>query len=274
MFSTKLSLLASPFLKWAGGKSQLLPQYEPLFPKSYERYFEPFLGGGAVFFYLSPDRATLADINSELINVYIVVRDSVDDLIKSLRCHINTADYYYQLRSINPHQLDPVERASRFIFLNKTCYNGLYRVNRRGEFNVPFGRYNSPTICDERSLHSASYSLRHALIIAGDFEAIVADARRGDFVYMDPPYHPLNVTSSFTSYAEDGFGKKEQERLARVVRELDARGCLVMVSNSDTSLVRKLYAGLVITEVIARRAINSRGDRRGAISEVVIRNYS
>ncbi|MBC7265329.1 MAG: DNA adenine methylase [Chloroflexi bacterium] len=264
---------ASPFVKWAGGKTQLLIPYAPLFPPTFNRYYEPFLGGGAVFFFLQPPNSFLSDTNEELINAYWVVRDWVEPLIESLRRHVNDRDYYYFIRAQDPAKMTHIERASRLIFLNKTCYNGLYRVNRDGRFNVPFGRYRNPKICDEEGLRAASMALQGTHLRVADFADAVADAQAGDFVYLDPPYHPLNSTSSFTSYAMDDFKESDQRRLAEVYRELDRRGCLLMLSNSYTPLILDLYRGFRIEIVEARRAISSVGHKRGPVREVVVLNY-
>lgn len=272
---TLTRVAASPFVKWAGGKSQLLPQMARFFPDQadFARYFEPFLGGGAVFFHLQPSKALLSDSNAELIEVYRVVRDNVEELIRALGVHRNDPDYFASVRSQQTEHLTPVERASRFIYLNKTCYNGLYRVNSRGQFNVPFGRYKNPRICDSEALRAASMALAATTLEVADFAAALKEAGRSDFVYLDPPYHPLSTTSSFTGYTASGFGEREQRRLASVYREADERGALVMLSNSDTPLVRELYSGFRIVPVLANRAINCRGDRRGPITEVLVLNY-
>ncbi len=266
-------IAAGPFLKWAGGKGQVLKQYSPLFPAAWRTYFEPFLGGGAVFFHLAPNTAVLSDINEDLINAYVVVRDRVDELVAALRVHHNEQDYFYAVRAWKPETLTPVERAARLIFLNRTCFNGLYRVNKKGQFNVPFGRYSNPTICDEAKLRAASLALTGAEIRAADFEAALEGAGAGDFAYLDPPYNPISTTSSFTSYAQEGFGEGEQRRLASVYKRLDNRGVRLMLSNSASSLVRGLYAGFRIIEVTAKRAINAKADRRGPIPELLILNY-
>ena len=267
------SVVAGPFLKWAGGKRQLLQQYSSLFPKTSKKYFEPFLGGGAVFFRLQPSVAVLSDVNEELINCYIVVRDEVEELIQALRVHRNERDYYYSVRAWKPETLTPVQRAARLIFLNRTCFNGLYRVNSKGQFNVPFGRYSNPAICDQTGLTAASLALKRADIYAADFEEALDKAQRGDFAYLDPPYNPLNATSSFTGYAQEGFGEAEQRRLASVYRHMDSRGVLLMLSNSASELVTRLYTGFRLVEVAAKRAINSKAGGRGPIPELVILNY-
>ena len=264
-----------PPVKWAGGKGGLIPQFEPLFPtKPWDLYVEPFVGGGAVFFHLLPRRAVLIDNNEELINFYRVVRDNLEELLVDLRKHENTAEYYYRIRALKPEELTPVERASRFLYLNKTGYNGLWRVNGKGQHNVPFGRYKNPKIVDEPNLRQVSRALAQAEIILGDFSLVLDYARPGTFVYLDPPYHPLSETARFTSYTREGFDENDQRRLADVFRQLDRMGCLVMLSNSDTPFIRDLYATYDIQVVYAKRAINCRGDGRGPITELVIRNYA
>jgi len=267
--------VATPILKWAGGKAGLISQFEPHFPrqKEYKRYFEPFLGGAAVFFYLQPEESFLFDLNAELIEVYTVLRDDVEELISSLEPHYNDRDYFYRIRAQDPSQLTPVERASRFIFLNKTCYNGLYRVNRSGQFNVPFGDYKNPTICDVPRLRSASIALQSAVLKVADFESVLEYAKAHDLLYFDPPYEPLSKTSSFTAYTSGGFGSDDQQRLAQAFRTLDTRGCFLMLSNSNTPLIRELYQGFHIYEINARRAINSKGNGRGLIKELLITNF-
>jgi DNA adenine methylase len=262
-----------PPIKWAGGKSQLLSQFIPLFPERIEYYIEPFLGGGAVFFYLLPSKAVLIDSNEELVNFYKVVQGNLTDLLKDLEKHQNTRDYFYQIRAADVNKMTEVERASRFLYLNKTAYNGLYRVNRKGQFNVPFGNYKKPKIKDEENLKQVSKALQEAEILTGDFELVLKYAQKGAFIYLDPPYHPLSVTASFTSYTSNDFDVEDQKRLAEVFRILDQKGCLVMLSNSDTPLIKELYRGYNITKVYARRAINCKGNKRGVITELVIRNY-
>ncbi len=279
---------AVPFLKWAGGKSQLLAQYDAFFPKGrVKTYFEPFVGSGAVFFHLRgqglAERYCLYDVNGELINVYLAVRDDVEALIALLAAHqaAHRQDgerHYYAARALDrdpawPRNASPVERAARMIYLNKTCYNGLWRVNSKGHFNVPMGRYKNPAILDEGRLRAASLALQGVEIAVQGFEAVVPKAGPGDFVYFDPPYVPLSATANFTSYAADDFGPDDQRRLANVYRELDARGCRVMLSNADTPFVHELYGGFRIEIVQARRAINSRAGGRGMINEVVVLNY-
>lgn len=262
-----------PFLKWAGGKGQLLEQYGPLFPRRFGRYHEPFVGGGAVFFHLHPARATLSDDNSDLIDCLTAVRNDLPAVITALGQHRYEKEYYYAVRAQDPAELPLVERAARMIYLNRTCFNGLYRVNSKGGFNVPFGRYANPTICDAPNLRACARALKRARIERAPFPAVLDRARRGDFVYFDPPYHPLSKTAYFTAYAKGGFREADQRELARVYAELDRRGVLVMLSNSNAPLVRELYKGFRIVQVQATRSINSKGARRGAITELVVLNY-
>ncbi|MCI0393346.1 MAG: DNA adenine methylase [Chloroflexi bacterium] len=269
---------AAPFLKWAGGKSQLLKQYQEYFPGRGQigRYFEPFIGSAAVFFHLQPAQARLSDVNGHLVEAYQVVQKDVDGLIEALRVHQNDKEYYYQVRAQDPAAMEPVERVARLIFLNKTCYNGLYRENGQGKFNVPFGRYKNPTICDEERLRTASKALQGVEICQADFARAVEEAAAGDFIYFDPPYSPLSPTSSFTSYHQYGFSSEEQQRLAETFHCLAQRGCIVMLSNSSTSLVRQLYEGhsYQLIEIQARRSINSKADGRGPVTELLILSQS
>jgi len=262
-----------PFVKWAGGKGQIVEELAGFLPSSYGAYHEPFLGGGALFFHLMPQKAFLSDLNSELVNAFVMVKTNCETLLDSLERHENERDYYYRIRELDPDGLDPVERASRFIYLNKTCYNGLYRVNKQGKFNVPYGRYKNPTYADPVQLRLASESLQGAEIRVADFEAVLEMACAGDFVYFDPPYQPVSATSKFTSYTADAFDEHEQRRLARVFCELDRRGCFAMMSNSDSPLIHQLYSGFRIEKVMARRCINCKGERRGAIPETLVLNY-
>lgn len=275
---------AQPFLKWAGGKGQLLDQYERFFPAAPGgRYFEPFVGSGAVFFHLRRrdlfEAYSLSDSNEELINCFRAVQQNVDALIARLEEHRRQHDkeHYYAVRALDrdPNWKDApsVERAARMIYLNKTCYNGLWRVNSQGHFNVPMGRYKNPDIVNVDRLRAASEALRGVTLDVRSFEDVTGLAQPGDFVYFDPPYHPLSATANFTSYAADDFGPEDQRRLAGVFAELDRKGCRVMLSNSDTDFVRELYHPYRIETVSARRAINSAKRNRGPIREVVVVNY-
>jgi DNA adenine methylase len=264
-----------PFVKWAGGKRQIIPLLKRHLPEGWNKYFEPFLGGGALLFEITPPKAVVSDLNYELINAYRVVKERVEELIEVLKRHRNEKDYYYRVRDLDPDTLDPVERAGRFLYLNKTCYNGLYRVNSRGKFNVPFGFYKNPKICDEDNLRAVSEYLRGSdvKILHCDYRKCLEEARRGDFVYLDPPYDPVSRTSRFTEYLPGGFGEEDQLELARVFRELTERGVLVLLSNSDTPLVRELYGDFYIETVPANRNISCRGDGRKNHRELIIKNY-
>ncbi|MGH7271069.1 MAG: DNA adenine methylase [Polyangiaceae bacterium] len=263
-----------PFLKWAGGKGQLLDQIRPLLPESFARYFEPFVGGAALFFALKPARAALADVNAELVHCYRAIQKDVEAVVRALRRHRYDRDHYYRVRAVEPASLDPARRAARTIFLNKAGFNGLYRVNQSGTFNVPFGRYEDPTLCDAVNLRACALALQGAEIRVRDFEEVTSAARAGDFVYFDPPYVPLSKTAAFTSYSALGFGAGDQERLAKTFRALAQRGVQVMLSNSDTPAVRDLYRGFRIDEVLAARSINSRGAGRGKVGEVIVRSFA
>lgn len=267
--------IATPILKWAGGKTSLLKQFALHFPNptQYERYFEPFVGGAAVFFHLHPPRSYLFDLNAELIELYTLIRDDVESVIQALTPHHNDRDYFEQIRAQDTATLTGAERAARFIFLNRTCYNGLYRVNSKGKFNVPFGRYTNPLICDSDGLRAASRALQGVQLEVNDFETSLAECKAGDFIYFDPPYAPLSATSSFISYTKDGFDTADQRRLADLYRELDRRGCLLMLSNSSAPLIYELYSGFNLYEIAARRNINSRIDGRGLITELLVTNY-
>ncbi|RMG43212.1 MAG: DNA adenine methylase [Candidatus Dadabacteria bacterium] len=269
---------AKPFIKWAGGKSQLLEELINRVPKHFNRYFEPFLGGGALFFALRPVIAHLSDINPELINVYQVVRDNPDLLIEELSKHKYEKIYYYKIRNVDRYETfnnwSNTKRAARLIYLNKTCFNGLYRVNSRGEFNVPFGRHKNPTICDTENLIACSELLQSAEISVKSFELAVKDARADDFVYFDPPYAPLNKTSNFTGYSKNGFDEAMQVKLKETCVELNRKGVKFMLSNSSAAIVLELYKDFNVEFVKASRAINSNAAKRGKINEIIVRNYS
>lgn len=263
---------AAPIVKWAGGKKQLLATLTSRLPRHMERYFEPFSGGAALFFSLQPREAMLLDTNPELVDAYLAVRDELDALIELLQRYRYDKERYYEVRAQSPEGLTRVERAARFLYLNRTCFNGLYRVNRKGQFNVPFGRYQNPRICDVPRLTAAHRALQQADVRQSDFTLVLEYAKRGDFLYFDPPYLPRNQTS-FTSYTAADFSVADHERLAETVRELDRRGCLVMVSNSDNPLVNGLYKGFRVERVQASRQINCQATGRGKIYETLVRNY-
>lgn len=265
---------AAPFLKWAGGKGQLLEPILSRLPETIEgTYCEPFIGGGAVFFELARKkrihRARLSDRNAELVTTYRAVRDEVERVIEALADHVNDEEHYYAVRARDPMTLSPAECAARTIFLNHVGYNGLYRVNASGRFNVPFGRYRNPTICDPDGLRHVSRALAIADLAVADFEETCDRAVAGDVVYLDPPYLPVSKTASFTSYS-GRFDEDEHARLARTFAALVDRGAVVLLSNSDTPLSRKFYQGFKIHTVEATRAINSRGDRRGVVHEILV----
>ncbi len=269
------------FIKWAGGKQQLIEQFEPLFPKEVNTYFEPFVGSGAVAFYViqkfKPKKVLLSDTNEELINAFNIVKSDCNKLILNLKEHkhnhmVKGRSYYDEMRSLDLSKLSKLERAARFIYLNKTCFNGLYRVNSKGKFNVPMGSYKNPDIVQEDKLKKISNILKNVEIKAMPFEKVVDLAKNGDFVYFDPPYYPLNK-SSFTTYTKNNFLDEEQKRLAEVFDKLTEKGCLCMKSNSDTEFIKGLYKKYNIKTVKARRMINCDATKRGEINEVVIMNY-
>ena len=263
-----------PFLKWAGGKARLITQYNQYFPQEYQTYYEPFLGGGAVFFYLHPPASILSDINTELITTYRCVKDSVEELISLLQAHHqqHSQDYYYHVRA-SPGGTD-LQQAARFIYLNKTCFNGLYRVNSQGKFNVPLGKYKNPNICPEDILRGASAALNTAQIKQADFTDVLNYATSSnDFVYFDPPYYPVSATSYFTAYSHYCFGETQQVQLRDIFVELAGRGVKVMLSNSDCDFIRQLYTGFQIYRISASRSINSNPKKRGQITEVLVTSY-
>lgn len=273
--------LAQPFLKWAGGKRQLLPEIRKYVPKKINTYYEPFIGAGAVLFDIQPKKAVINDVNKELVNVYNVIKNNVDELIEDLQKHENESEYFYAIRDLDRQpeykELSPVERASRIIYLNKTCFNGLFRVNSQGQFNVPFGKYKNPQIVNEivvRAVHNF-FSTNEITILNGDFGTAVETAKKGDFVYFDPPYDPVSDTSSFTGYSLDGFNRDDQIRLRDLCVELDKRGCKFLLSNSATDFIKEIYEEkkFHIEIVSATRNINSVASKRGKIDEVLVMNY-
>lgn len=273
----KLQQETYPIVKWVGGKRQLMFELLKNMPKSHNRYFEPFIGGGALFFELQPENAYISDMNEELINLYSVVRDNVYELISDLNKHEISKEYFLEIRNLDRtseyKNLSNVQRASRFIYLNRTCFNGLYRVNSQGQFNVPFGNYKNPRIVDENNLLNCSELLKNTEIKCADFSEILTKVKKGDFVYFDPPYVPLNETSSFTSYTKDGFDMDMQFKLRDICDELDSMGVKFMLSNSDTKFVNELYSNYEIKKVFASRAVNANAEGRGKITEVLVRNY-
>ena len=274
---------AKPFLKWVGGKGQLLTQFEGLLPKTYNSYFEPFIGGGAVFFSINPKKAHINDINKTLVQTYIHIKNDVKKLIESLKKLEDEflakdtearKEFYYLIREkYNSLSHEDFEKSLYFLFFNKTAFNGVYRENSKGGFNVPIGSYKNPKIVDEENLRAVSEILSNTKITSGSFVDAVKNAKAGDFVYFDPPYHPLSETSSFTSYSKDSFSKDDQIKLRDLFIELDKKGVYVMLSNSSAPFIQEIYSGYKQIPVFASRMINSKADKRGKISEVVIINY-
>lgn len=266
-----------PFLKWAGGKRQLLNQIDKYIPISFNDYIEPFVGGGALFFYLLPEKAVLIDNNPNLISTYQIIKENVEELIEALRQHENEKNYYYKIRNADRNEefknWSNIEKASRIIYLNRCCYNGLYRVNSKGQFNVPFGKYKNPNFCDEENLRAVHLMLQNVEIIHDSFEICLDYATEGSFLYFDPPYSPLSETANFTSYTKESFTKEDHVKLKRVVDILTDRGSKVMLSNSYNELIMELYNEYFIRDVSARRVINSDASKRGAIKEILITNY-
>lgn len=277
----KNNKLVAPFLKWVGGKRQLMPSIVEHLPQNINdyKYIEPFIGGGAVLFNLQPKNAIINDFNEELINVYQVIKNNLDDLIKDLKKHKNEADYFYSIRSLDRNgefkKLTAVQRASRVIFLNKTCFNGLYRVNNAGEFNSPFGRYKNPNIVNEPTLKAVNKFLNsnNIDIKSGDYSDVLKQADKKCFVYLDPPYHPISENSNFTGYVQGGWNIYDQIDLKTACDELHKRGVKFLLSNSSAEFIKDLYKDYIITIVKANRAINSNGADRGEVDEVLIRNY-
>lgn len=272
------NILVNPILKWVGGKRQLLSDILPLIPRTYTTYVEPFVGGGAVFFELQPSKAIINDYNIELINVYQVVRDKPEELILELEKHAvnNSSDYYYEVRAKDRSEeytfLSAVEKAARIIYLNKTCYNGLYRVNSAGQFNSPYGKYKNPKIVDPTTIRAMSKYLnkKDIKICQGDYKDILKSLRKGAFVYLDPPYMPVSSSASFTGYTESGFSYEKQVELKNECDKLRKKGILFLQSNSDCPEIRELYSEYKILTVKAKRSINSKGNARGEVNEVLI----
>ncbi len=277
--------IAKPFVKWVGGKRQLIPELLKYIPKNFNNYFEPFVGGGALFFelynlgILKNKKVFLFDINEELISAYKIIRDYPNELIEKLKefKSKHNKEFYYQIRELdrtdNYKKLNNIIKAARFIYLNKTCFNGLYRVNKKGYFNVPMGKYKTPKILDENNILLVSKALQNTIIKHCDYKKVLEYAQKEDFIYFDPPYYPLNETSNFTSYTQKKFLKKEQIELFETFDILSQKGCFVLESNSDTEFINNLYKKFKIEKVFANRFVNSKANNRGKISEVLIRNY-
>ena len=273
-----------PFVKWAGGKRQLIPILNQNLPESFGTYYEPFLGGGALLFHILTDKngqkCSISDLNSDLVLAYTTIRDRIDTLITSLKNHEknyqkDSESYYYSIRESNPRS--EIEKTSRLIFLNKTCFNGLYRVNSKGKFNVPLGKYSNPNIVNEENIRAVSHILQSSrtAIKCRDFEAVLRDAKKGDLIYFDPPYQPVSATSNFTSYTTKDFTYDDLTRLAELCLKLDSRGCNVLLSNSDSQEVADIFAKnpWKITRIAANRSINSNSKKRTGHFELLIKNY-
>lgn len=276
----KKNKLVAPVLKWVGGKRQLLDTLTPLLPKRITTYCEPFVGGGAMLFNMQPNTAYVNDINSDLIRVYSVIQTDVESLISTLSEFKNESDFFYSVRDWDRDRekyvaLSDVQKAARILYLNKTCFNGLYRVNNAGEFNSPFGNYRNPNIVNEPVLRAVSAYLNNAAIHLSsvDYAEVLKRVPKGAFVYLDPPYDPVSDTSSFTGYSKGGFSREDQIRLRKCCDELNARGIKFMLSNSSTEFIREQYSAYSIITVQAKRAINSVASKRGDVDEVVVRNY-
>ena len=273
-----------PFVKWAGGKRQLLPIIEQNLPEKFDTYFEPFLGGGALLFHLLSTKEnvtySVSDLNSDLVLAYTTIRDRIDNLIQSLKnheknYHKNSKEYYYNIRDSTPRS--EIEKTSRLLFLNRTCFNGLYRVNSSGKFNVPLGRYTNPNIVNEENLRSVSSILQSnkVSIKCRDFESVLNDAKKGDLVYFDPPYQPVSDTANFTSYTNRDFTFDDLSRLSELCHKLDEKGCKVLLSNSDSKVVSKMFSQKTwkISKINANRSINSNSKKRTGHFELLIKNY-
>jgi DNA adenine methylase len=271
--------LVTPFLKWVGGKRQIMPEIVEQLPKNIKTYIEPFIGGGAVLFHLQPKKAVVNDFNSELINVYRVIKNNLEELIIDLQKHKNDSDYFYEIRGIDRtdkfKKLTDIEKASRVIYLNKTCFNGLYRVNNSGEFNSPFGKYKNPNIVNEPTLRVVSYYLNEndIQLCNTDYEEIMKTASKSSFIYLDPPYHPVSESSNFTGYVQGGWGIDDQVRLKKACDELTKRGVKFLQSNSSAELIKDQYKDYIVCTIKASRSINSNGEKRGEVEELLIKNY-
>lgn len=281
MAKVKKNRLVAPFVKWVGGKRQIMSSITKFMPKNIKnyKYIEPFIGGGAVLFHLQPKNGIINDFNEELINTYQVIKNNLDELIEDLKTHENTSEYFYDIRSLdredNFEELSKVKRASRVLYLNKTCFNGLYRVNNAGEFNAPFGRYKNPNIVNEPILKAVSnyFNSNNIKILTGDYSEALKLADENSFVYLDPPYHPISEGSNFTGYVQGGFNMYDQVDLRVACDELNKKGIKFLLSNSASPFILDQYKCYNIEIVKAKRAINSNGSKRGDVDEVLIRNY-
>jgi DNA adenine methylase len=273
------NLLIQPFMKWVGGKRQLLDIIKKHLPKNINRYYEPFVGGGALLFELQKNKSTINDNNSELINLYRVVKNQVEELIEELKKFKNEEKYFYTIRNLDRtkeyEKLSDVQKAARIHYLNKTCFNGMFRVNNAGEFNAPFGRYKNPNIINEIRFRAINKYLNNndIKILNGDFENSLKEIKKGDFVYFDPPYDPVSNSSNFTGYTKNGFDREQQKRLKKVCDYLNEKKIKFLLSNSDTDFIKNLYKNYKINIIQAKRSINCKSKKRGAVNELLIKNY-
>ncbi len=280
----QIATTPKPFVKWAGGKRQLIPILNENLPKSFGTYYEPFIGGGALLFHILTERnaqkCSISDLNSDLVLTYTTIRDKIDELVSSLKNHEknyqdDSKTYYYSVRESNPRS--EIEKTSRLLFLNRTCFNGLYRVNSKGKFNVPLGRYTNPNIVNEDNLRSVSAILNTSKVAikCRDFESVLRDAKKGDLIYFDPPYQPVSDTANFTSYTNKSFTYEDLNRLAELCLKLDSKGCKVLLSNSDSKEVAKIFSDKPwkINKIQANRSINSNSKKRTGHFELLIKNY-
>lgn len=284
VYSQVSNVTPKPFVKWAGGKRQLIPILNENLPKSFGAYYEPFIGGGAMLFHILTERGdqkcSISDLNSDLVLAYTTIRNRIDELVSSLKSHErnyhkDSKSYYYSVRESNPRS--EIEKTSRLLFLNRTCFNGLYRVNSKGKFNVPLGRYTNPNIVNEDNLRAVSTILQSSKVAikCRDFEAVLGDARKDDLVYFDPPYQPVSDTANFTSYTNKDFTDKDLSRLTELCNKLDSKGCKVLLSNSDSKQVADMFSGKPwkTTRIQANRSINSNSKKRTGHFELLIKNY-
>lgn len=277
----KRNLLVAPVVKWVGGKRQIINELSQFLPKDgYTKYYEPFLGGAAMLFHLQPQSAVVNDVNSDLINMYQVIKNNVEDLIQELKKHPNKEQHFYDVRDwdrdkVAYNERSNVQKAARLIFLNKTCYNGLFRVNNAGEFNTPFGHYVNPGIINPPVLRAVSnyFNNNDITFLNGDFSAALNNVTKKSFVYLDPPYDPISDSSSFTGYTKGGFGREQQEALKETCDRLNKKNVKFMLSNSATEFIKDLYKEYSIRTIQAKRSVNSIASRRGYVEEVVVTNY-
>ncbi len=263
----------TPILKWAGGKTQLLPEITARMPESYNKYIEPFIGGGALFFRLNADKAVIADSNPELVNMYRVIAEHGDQVIKALQKYRNEEEMFYEVRAKDWTKCDAIEAAARMIYLNHTCFNGLYRLNRKGQFNTPYGRYKNPTICNAEKITAAAKVLKNAEIVCGDYlDVLKKYAKKGDFIFLDPPYVPISEYADFKRYTKEQFYESDQRKLAEEVHRLVKLGCKVMLTNSNHPLVHELYGRYKIDIIQTKRNINRNGEKRNG-EDVIVTTY-